>query len=718
MGITARFLKTSETLSFYKVSARLLPKWATLNPCAKQCAFCHAKRQRGISAVFEILRAAQNDKEGGYYGMFRRTGWLLVAVGTIVSLLAFVARWRAEVLNRRVAIALDGEQLLQVSTDTGIAFSQILQQMKKAGATAVALNEQTVDDLFRSGQLSWELYPKFPSPIVRAASVQVVERLRRSAGAIQTTPSLWRTVYTPSRKKLLDTLRTSKGVLVYAYTDTGGAVGFSVPVSPSNFAQMSVGIDPVLAKQVSAAGLSVIARLSNSPACTPLRIQRSLAEVRRAGAKAVIFSGDEVLGFRALLPLTAQTMRQHGLLYGSVEFGKQKGDERLTRLMLDRVVRVHSVTAAEMSTLSLGDLLERFTRAVRERNIRLCYVRLPSGIDEQPLQGMARFLAQLRLSLQQAGYRVGEPRPFTDPEVPAWIWWLSGGSALTAGVLLLERLFARQHSAWLAVAAFAAGLVLAYAVGETGRKACALAAAVAFPSLGFVLVDVFKPGRWPVSYALATFAWLTLFSLVGGLHVVALLASLPFIVKANQFAGIKLAHLLPVLAVGWGYALDTVNATSFADARERIRRRWRQITGYPVTVGLVVAVLLALGLLALVLMRTGNEPGIGVSAIEMKMRETLERYLLARPRTKEFLVGHPALVLALAMSAAGIGRRAWIPLLLVGVIGQASVVNTLCHIHTPLALSLPRILLGWLLGAIIGTLAFVAIRWWTKRVQA
>jgi hypothetical protein len=211
---------------------------------------------------------------------------------------------------------------------------------------------------------------------------------------------------------------------------------------------------------------------------------------------------------------------------------------------------------------------------------------------------------------------------------------------------------------------------------------------------------------------------LTLFSLVGGLHVVALLASLPFIVKANQFAGIKLAHLLPVLAVGWGYALDTVNATSFADARERIRRRWRQITGYPVTVGLVVAVLLALGLLALVLMRTGNEPGIGVSAIEMKMRETLERYLLARPRTKEFLVGHPALVLALAMSAAGIGRRAWIPLLLVGVIGQASVVNTLCHIHTPLALSLPRILLGWLLGAIIGTLAFVAIRWWTKRVQA
>lgn len=431
----------------------------------------------------------------------------------------------------------------------------------------------------------------------------------------------------------------------------------------------------------------------------------------------VIFSGDEVLGFRALLSRTAEEMRRQGMLYGSVEFGKQKGDERLTRLLLDRVVRVHSVPVAEMSTLSPGELLERYTRAVRERNIRLCYVRLPSSLEEQPLQGAARFITQLRASLQEAGYRIGEPHPFTDPKVPVWIWWITGGSALVAGVLVLERLFALRHSAWLALGAFALGLALAYAGGETGRKACALAAAVAFPSLGFVLTNVLRSARSPVLYALGVFAGVTLFSLAGGLHVVALLASLPFMVKANQFAGIKLAHLLPVLAVGWAYALDTVNATSFADARQRIRERWQRIVSYPVTVGLAVAVFVALILLALVLVRTGNEPGVGVSDLEMKMRVMLERYLLARPRTKEFLVGHPALVLALAMSAAGIGRAVWIPLLLVGVIGQASVVNTLCHIHTPLALSLPRILLGWLLGAIIGTLAFVAIRWWTKRVQ-
>ncbi|MER3474141.1 MAG: hypothetical protein C4335_08935 [Armatimonadota bacterium] len=642
--------------------------------------------------------------------MFHRAGWLLVVLGTAVSLLAFGTRWHVESLNKQTGIAIDGEQLLQISADTSIDFTQILIQIKRAGATAVALNEQTIANLFTAGQLSWELYPKFPAPIVRAGSVQVVERLRQVVGG-----ALWRTAYAPSRKKLLDTLRANRGVLVYAYTDTGGAVGFSVPVSPLVFTQVSAGIDPMLARQVTNAGLSVVARVANSPACTPQRIQQVLMGAKRVGAKVIVFSGDEVLGFRALVSLTAETIRRHGLLYGSVEFGKQKGDERLTRLLLDRTVRVHSVSTAEMATLSPGELLERYTRAVRERNIRLCYVRLPSGLDQQPLKGAEGFIMQLRQSLQEVGYQVGEPHPFTNPAVPAWIWLVTGGSALVAGVLVLERLFALRPSAWLAIGAFLVGVAIVSTGGETGRKLCALSAAIAFPPLGFLRTNVLRQARSSLAYALTAFAGLTLFSLAGGLHVVALLAELPFLVKADQFAGIKVAHLLSVLMVGFGYALDTVNAPSFAAARERIRQRWRQIARYPLTAGLAVTVLIALVLLALVLVRTGNEPGVGVSDLEMKLRLLLERYLLARPRTKEFLVGHPALVLALALSAEGRARALWIPLLLVGVIGQASVLNTLCHIHTPLALSLPRILLGWALGAIIGTLTFGIIRRWAPQ---
>ncbi|MCS6949234.1 MAG: DUF5693 family protein [Armatimonadota bacterium] len=649
--------------------------------------------------------------------MSYRIGWLLILTGVIVCLLAAGARWRAEALNKRVGIVLDGEQLLQFSADTGMTFSQILQQIKRAGATAVALNERSVEDLFRSGQLTWELFPKFPAPIARAASVQVVEQLQREAASLQAKPSLWRTAYTPSRKKLLDTLRARRGILVYAYTDTGGAVGFALAMSPQTFLQMSAGIDPALARQVSQAGLSVVARLNNRLACSPSHVRGAVAEAKRIGAKIIIFSGDEVLGFRNLIPLTAQEMRSRGILYGSVEFGKQKGDAQLSRRLVDHLVRVHSIPTAEMANMQPDEMLDRYVRAVRERNIRLCYVRLPSGLSEQPMEGAVRFLAQLRLALQEAGHPVGDPRPLRAPAVPVWMWAFAGGSALVAGVLLLERLFAWRSSIWLVVVAFALGLALVMVGGETGRKACALVAAIAFPTLGFLYVTLPTRAQRPLFLALGASAFLTLFSVVGGLHVVALLASLPFMVKVNQFAGIKLAHLVPLLLVAWAYVLETIHASSPADVWQRVRQQWKQIASYPVTVGLAGATLVVLFLVALLLMRTGNEPGVEVSALEMKMRGWLEQNLHVRPRTKEFLIGHPALILALALAWAGVHRGVWVPLLLVGVLGQVSVVNTLCHIHTPLALSLPRILLGWALGATIGVLAFLALSWAKKAVR-
>lgn len=650
--------------------------------------------------------------------MKRWASWVLLLIGTIASLAAVVQRWRVEVSNRRVSLVLDGDQLLQAAADTGFSVGYLLQQMKQAGATAVALSEQTVEDLLLSGQVSWELYPKFPAPILRARSEEVVQRLHRVVAGVAPQTAFWRTVYTPSRKRLLDTLKTRPGVLVYSYTDTGGAVGFSAPMSPAAFLQVRVGIDPQLARQVRRAGLTIVARPTNSLMLTARSLQRSIASARQAGAVMVIFSGEEVLGYRALLPHTAQAIRQQGLLYGSVEFGKQKGDERLTRLLLDRTVRVHSVSAAEMATLSPAELADRYTRAVRERNIRVCYVRLPGGLGEEPLLAATTFVRQLRRELQTSGYAVGQARPFTAPNVPVWLWLVAGGSAFTAAWLVATRMFALRHWDSVGVVWFAAGAAMALAGGEMGRKLCALTAATAFPVLGFLVADRLRAHRSPLWYALNTFGQMSLWSIVGGIHVAGLLASLPFVVKVNQFAGVKLAHLVPLILVSWAYALGVFSASSGREVLGRARHLWQRMVSLPITVGAVVAGGVALMVLVLLLMRTGNEPGIGVSALEMKMRALLEQYLPARPRTKEFLLGHPALVVALAMAASGGARWLSVVLLVVGAIGQASIVNTLCHTHTPLSLSLPRILIGAVLGAIIGVLAFGAAQWaasWWRR---
>jgi hypothetical protein len=70
------------------------------------------------------------------------------------------------------------------------------------------------------------------------------------------------------------------------------------------------------------------------------------------------------------------------------------------------------------------------------------------------------------------------------------------------------------------------------------------------------------------------------------------------------------------------------------------------------------------------------------------MRAFLERVLFARPRTKEFLIGYPALwLLACLRNLRPVYRMV---LWLSATIGFVTLVNSFCHLHTPLLFILLR----------------------------
>jgi uncharacterized membrane protein len=126
----------------------------------------------------------------------------------------------------------------------------------------------------------------------------------------------------------------------------------------------------------------------------------------------------------------------------------------------------------------------------------------------------------------------------------------------------------------------------------------------------------------------------------------------------------------------------------------------RRILMQPVTV-FWIAVFGVLAVAGLYYMsRTGNAGT--VSGIELAFRSMLENTFGVRPRTKEFLIGHPMMLagifLALKYRQAGF-------LLVLATIGQLSMVDTFAHIHTPLVLSIARVLLGLGLGLVIGLIA-------------
>jgi hypothetical protein len=64
-------------------------------------------------------------------------------------------------------------------------------------------------------------------------------------------------------------------------------------------------------------------------------------------------------------------------------------------------------------------------------------------------------------------------------------------------------------------------------------------------------------------------------------------------------------------------------------------------------------------------------------------------------------------------------RGGWIALAaMVGMIGQTSLVNTLCHLHTPVAIGLTRIGVGLALGALVGGVLWLIVSFALRRTRS
>jgi hypothetical protein len=589
----------------------------------------------------------------------------LLLSSAVAGRIAF-ERWRVEARNRSVELVLDYPEVAALAASEGKTVAEWLRGFSIP--LSVALTEGTLQEWgARYEASSGPLYVLTPERYRQA----------KAALALKTRVELKPPAHTP-----------------YVTVQSTEGARFAVVGEPDQVAQLGLGLDPLQVRAVHAGRAQVVARLYNFPGVNAFAIRGMLQQLHGQGATLLVFAADQVLGYRQAIEATAQACRTFGMRYGSVEFGKQAGDTSLSLLIPERTVRLHSVSAAEALLMTPSELVERFERAVQERNIRVLYIRLGAGDTAQ----MRALLQTLTAALSRSGFaiRAGGARPFQPLEPPLWMFPFVG---LGVGVLtgwVLWQLRANGWSAWLPLVM---GIGLALLSGlPLGRKLVALCAAVLFPTVGLVMLPAVAPSpasSLPVSRAIRclfgllgfSFGW----SLIGALHIVGLLAGTAFLVKADQFIGIKLAHVLPMLLVGVFYAAYSAGSWDF----------WRRWLNQPVfwwQAGVALLVLLAV---VLMLMRTGNEAPGAVSDIELRLRALLENLMNVRPRTKEFLIGHPALVLALMLLIQH--RRAWLPLaMLLGAIGQVSVVNTFCHLHSPLAVSLLRVAWGAGLGVGLG----------------
>jgi hypothetical protein len=438
----------------------------------------------------------------------------------------------------------------------------------------------------------------------------------------------------------------------------------------------------------------------------------------------VLFSGPQVLGYPGQAETVATLLDNQGQHFGWIEFDKQDGSAQLASAAQPEVTRIHSIPPDELVNYDIDGAVARFLRAVRERNIRGVYLRPftggrvlgwqdTTGFREQLLDINERYFTRVSNGLTEAGYRIA-PEPTLPPAPPRWVEVWRGPVAVVAAGAAWVCLLLMWFPGW--PRSITAVLVAATALAGVGAlfiqqlaAAGQFALAVAAPLLGFWLalwlyqtLAARRAGWHPLRLLVAVLALLVASAVaaLGGLIIHATMWDVAALTKVTQFRGVTLSLGLPLLFVAaYAWQAETLQQ-AFIRARlelESFASRFGTLWQSPIRYGDVAFILIAMAALAVVLLRSGNDSLLGVLNAEVLFREQLEQWFSVRPRTKE-LLGHPLLVLFFL--SLPWRNRLSVLLALAGILGQVSILNTFCHLHTPLLLTVQRVLLGLGLGVL------------------
>lgn len=370
-------------------------------------------------------------------------------------------------------------------------------------------------------------------------------------------------------------------------------------------------------------------------------------------------------------------------------------------------------------------LRQRILRAVKERSVSLVCVEPPKfWTFTQTLE----FYQALRQDLLQGGFFIGSLQK------PIWsqsgqitmiliyfglgailfffIWqsalWAVGFTGREEEVdrvltIRLRPLYFR----WM-VFFFCLCLLIIHWEGSAawGGKIAAWCMAVLVPLLTLMLFVPARPGQeqtWLAAWgkSLKEFGAILLWNFMAALTIGVLLYHPDFIQRFDVFIGVKAAYLVPIF-IGAIYLFPAITDKQWWEVRFSAGYRLWTVTAM---LGIILFSLM-------LLIRSGNTAWFPIAAWETGAREQLEIIFSARPRFKEFFIGHPLLLAGLfARHLPGRSGRVWPEAcVLLGLLGQVSMINTFCHIHTPLAVSLMRTWHGLWIGLLGGTVLTLIIR--------
>lgn len=672
----------------------------------------------------------------------RRVAKVLIALGLLAAIIMIVVRVQAEQVATHVELVLDLNDVRTMAQAQQAPLDQYLRQMREAGVTSVGVSEATLQNLEDDGYIR----------LMKGGDLLTLLELGGALGlrpesiqpglyyAIAPNPAFGGWLADQLERKL------PPGAAKLLTAPGQGPAVVQAAVSDDQVQRLGVGILAGDLELVAKAGLSVVPRLENVRDFSGDYIN-SVLDAAAAGSKThspggavqtVIFNGPQALGYPTRLQETAAAFSRRGIVLGLVEaplqlgFIQQLGATDIAQLTDYSAVRVYSIGRPELDKYSAADAVDRQVRAVKERDIRVIYVRpILVKVDQNDKLGAnLQYVRDLAAGIRDAGFHIGPAVPFKPVHPNRFLLALMALGIVAGGMLLLQNLIPLSSEvapvygtifwALLIIGALGSAGLLLVSRGNLIRELLALAAALAFPSLaglwagGAALrLSRRNPSRGEL---LLQSAWIlvraVLIALIASFFISAVLGGdSKYLLEIGYFRGVKATDTVPLLLAAWAYVYrygvrpgeNDTEPGSHSLLGEAAYLGKQQIAVWHVA-------LLAVGAVGfyIYLSRSGNTSGLPVTTTEVQARDLIEKLMIIRPRTKEFLVAWPSLMVAIW--AAVRRYRNWVPLFLLGgTIGLSSVVNTFEHLRTTFLVSLWRTGNGLLLGIVTGWVAVAVL---------
>ena len=579
--------------------------------------------------------------------------WILILciiIGLLSSLYLVFERHQIEKSKNHIENIVDYDAVLRASAFEKRSQQEAFNALRNAGVTAFAIYDRTLEKAKDAGQVKVLSSEEMDSVRVNGAAIKpgatYVALISGKEGYYK---EIREDLYHRIGKDKVKELNTSIVLELYGAT-------------ADSYAKMNLGISKLQAQEVADRGFNVIVRPTNYRNVTSEDIQYLFKRLEGIPhVTGMIFAGKEALGAPNLTDETLALLnKNHIPLVGieavnQLQYEPQQGFLEMAAKNNYSVGRVYTIAKEELKKITPEEAAQRFYISDIERNIRFnLFPMYETGINnETVLQTTINYIGMATEKLAVKGYEFGpaDIYPAYTPNPLLVVISMVGAIALFVYVLQMI-LPMSKHTQLVAFFGICLASIVVFILtsGTLITQIWALSSAVMAR-----LMEEWRryDGARPLGAIKATVLALlylviaALFAAIGAMFIASLLGNTKFFMEFAIFRGVKLTFVLPIILVIIAYLQRfPLWKGRMINSKEEAKKFVVEFLTMDVKF-YVFFVMAALGGVAWIFVgRSGHTAGVPVPTFELILRRFLENTMYARPREKEFIIGHPALMLA------------------------------------------------------------------------